>query len=98
VDPRILILDDSTSALDAATDAALQAALDRLMRDRRHTVVVIAQRVSTVRDADSIVILENGRIAAQGTHEALLKDSPLYNAILGSQLEPIGEAVEEGVA
>jgi len=98
VDPRLLILDDSTSALDAATDAALRAALDRLMRDRRHTVVVIAQRVSTVRDADSIVILENGRIAAQGTHEVLLKDSPLYNAILGSQLEPASDAVTEGAA
>jgi ATP-binding cassette subfamily B protein len=99
VDPRLLILDDSTSALDAATDAALRAALDRLMRDRRHTVVVIAQRVSTVRDADSIVILENGHIAAQGTHEELSQASPLYNAILGSQLEPLTDAAAaEGVA
>lgn len=86
VDPRILILDDSMSAVDTATEAALREALDRLMRDRRHTVVVIAQRVSTVRDADLILVLDDGRIVARGTHEELLRESAIYNEILGSQL------------
>jgi ATP-binding cassette subfamily B protein len=86
IDPRLLILDDSTSAVDAETEAAIQESLDRLMRDSRHTVFVIAQRISTVRDADLILVLDNGEIAAMGTHEELLRDSELYNEILGSQL------------
>jgi ATP-binding cassette subfamily B multidrug efflux pump len=86
IDPRLLILDDSTSAVDAETEAAIQASLDRLMRDARRTVFVIAQRISTVRDADLILVLDNGEIAAMGTHEELLRDSELYNEILGSQL------------
>ncbi|HEY7908507.1 MAG TPA: ABC transporter ATP-binding protein [Thermomicrobiales bacterium] len=88
VDPRLLILDDSTSAVDAETESLIQEALDRLMRDSRHTAFVIAQRISTVRDADLILVLDEGTIAAQGTHAALLRDSPLYNDILGSQLIP----------
>ena len=86
IDPRLLILDDSTSAVDAETEAAIQETLDRLMRERHRTVFVIAQRVSTVRDADLILVLDEGRIAARGTHEELLEGSELYNEILGSQL------------
>ena len=87
VDPRLLILDDSTSAVDAETEAAIQDALDQMMRDSRRTVFVIAQRISTVRAADLIVVLDGGEIEAMGTHEELLRDSELYNEILGSQLE-----------
>jgi ATP-binding cassette subfamily B multidrug efflux pump len=86
IDPRLLILDDSTSAVDAETEAAIQETLDRLMREQHRTVFVIAQRVSTVQDADLILVLDEGRIAARGTHEELLEDSELYNEILGSQL------------
>jgi ATP-binding cassette subfamily B protein len=86
VDPRLLILDDSTSAVDAETEAAIQESLDRLMREGDRTVFVIAQRISTVRDADVILVLDEGEIAARGTHEELLRDSELYNEILGSQL------------
>ena len=93
IDPRLLILDDSTSAVDAATEVLIQEALDRLMRDARRTAFVIAQRISTVRDADLILILDDGLIAAQGTHEELLRESPLYNEILGSQLLPEPELV-----
>jgi ATP-binding cassette, subfamily B, multidrug efflux pump len=92
IDPRLLILDDSTSAVDAETEAAIQESLDRLMRDSYRTVFVIAQRASTVRDADLILVLDEGEIAAMGTHEELLRDSELYNEILGSQIyaeEPI---------
>ena len=86
VDPRLLILDDSTSAVDAETEAAIQETLDRLMREESRTVFVIAQRVSTVRDADLILVLDEGEIAARGSHEELTRDSELYNEILGSQL------------
>jgi len=91
VDPRLLILDDSTSAVDAETEAAIQETLDRLMREKHRTVFVIAQRVSTVRDADLILVLDEGTIGAMGTHEELRRNSELYNEILGSQLvdEPI---------
>jgi ATP-binding cassette subfamily B multidrug efflux pump len=88
VSPKLLILDDSTSAVDAETELLIQQALDTLMRDRSHTAFVIAQRISTVRDADLILVLDGGRIAARGTHDELTRESPLYNEILGSQLQP----------
>ncbi|HEY2595350.1 MAG TPA: ABC transporter ATP-binding protein [Chloroflexota bacterium] len=86
VDPCLLILDDSTSAVDTETEASIREALERLIRARRRTVFVIAQRISTVRDADLILVLDDGGVAAQGRHEDLLRDSELYNQILGSQL------------
>jgi ATP-binding cassette subfamily B multidrug efflux pump len=88
VNPKLLILDDSTSAVDAETELLIQQALDTLMRDRNHTAFVIAQRISTVRDADLILVLDGGRIAARGTHDELTRESALYNEILGSQLQP----------
>jgi ATP-binding cassette, subfamily B, multidrug efflux pump len=91
IDPRLLILDDSTSAVDAETEAAIQETLDKLMREKHRTVFVIAQRVSTVRDADLILVLDEGTIAASGTHLELLRESELYNQILGSQLHASSE-------
>jgi ATP-binding cassette subfamily B protein len=101
VNPRLLILDDSTSAVDTRTEAAIQEALDELIHKGFRTVFVIAQRISTVRDADMIVILDGGQVAATGTHAELLRDSPLYNEIVQSQLldDLSGvEAVAGGVA
>ncbi|CAA9460068.1 MAG: Heterodimeric efflux ABC transporter, permease/ATP-binding subunit 1 [uncultured Rubrobacteraceae bacterium] len=86
VDPRLLILDDSTSAVDAETETAIQESLDQLMREGNRTAFVIAQRASTVRDADLILVLDGGTIVAQGTHEELLSESELYNEILRSQI------------
>lgn len=86
-DPRLLILDDSTSAVDAETELAIQAALDGLMRNSTKTAFVIAQRISTVRDADVILVLDEGHIVANGTHAELVERSALYNEILGSQLK-----------
>lgn len=85
VDPRILILDDSTSSVDAETEYKIQQALDDLMVGR--TSFVIAQRISTVRDADTILLLHQGRLAAEGTHRELLQTSELYVDILETQFE-----------
>jgi ATP-binding cassette subfamily B protein len=84
LDPRILILDDSTSSVDLSTEAQIQAALDDLMEGR--TSFVIAQRISTVMNADLILVLDKGAIAASGSHEELLEESPIYAEIYNSQL------------
>ena len=85
VDPRILIMDDATSAVDFQTERKLRQALDRLMEGR--TSFIIAQRVSTARDADLILVLDGGRIVDQGQHDNLLRRSALYADIYYSQLE-----------
>lgn len=82
--PRVYVFDDSFSALDVATDAALRAALRPVTRDA--TVVAVAQRVSTIADADLILVLEHGRITARGSHDELLETSPTYREIVSSQL------------
>ncbi|NLE53233.1 MAG: ABC transporter ATP-binding protein, partial [Chloroflexi bacterium] len=82
--PRVLILDDSTSSVDLATEYRIQQALDLLMEGR--TSFVIAQRISTVLNADLILVLDQGRIAARGTHEELMESSPIYVEIYNSQL------------
>ncbi|KRM44055.1 ABC transporter ATP-binding protein [Lentilactobacillus parafarraginis] len=83
-DPEILMFDDSFSALDYATDRQLR---DALKKDRRQTTkLIVAQRISTIMDADQIVVLENGRVAGKGTHEALLKNNQVYQEIAYSQL------------
>jgi ATP-binding cassette subfamily B protein len=84
LNPRILILDDSTSSVDMQTEYEIQQALDQLMRGR--TSFVIAQRISTVLNADQILVLDQGQIAAMGTHEQLLETSEIYADIYYSQL------------
>jgi ATP-binding cassette subfamily B protein len=101
LDPHILILDDSTSSVDLVTEYKIQQALDRLMKGR--TSFVIAQRISTVLNADQILVLDKGTIAARGTHEELMDTSEIYAQIYQSQLvedvhlseEETVEAVEE---
>ena len=82
--PAVLILDDSTSSVDVETEIKIQDALEGLMKDR--TSFVIAQRISTVLTADKILVLDDGRIAAEGTHRELLSASPIYREIYESQL------------
>ena len=84
VDPRILILDDSTSSVDFATESEIRERLTELRRNR--LAFVIAQRISSVREADLIIVLDQGRIVAVGTHTSLQDESPLYVEICASQL------------
>ncbi len=84
LNPRILILDDSTSSVDVATESHIQAALETLMKGR--TSFVIAQRISTVMNADRILVLEKGEVVAQGKHAQLMEEEPIYAEIYNSQL------------
>ncbi|HKG53396.1 MAG TPA: ABC transporter ATP-binding protein [Anaerolineales bacterium] len=84
LNPRILILDDSTSSVDLNTEAQIQKALDTLMQGR--TSFVIAQRISTVINADKIIVLDKGEIVAEGKHQELMEDSPIYAEIYNSQI------------
>ena len=81
--PRLLLLDEATSALDARAEAAVQAALERLMRDR--TSIVIAHRLATGVRADRILLMDGGRITATGTHEQLINESALYRHLADLQ-------------
>ena len=82
--PIILILDDSTSAVDVETETKIQLALETIMKNR--TSFIIAQRISTVLKADKILVLDDGQIAAEGTHQELMAGSPIYREIYESQL------------
>ena len=85
-DPEVLVFDDSFSALDYATDARLREALSRDVKDA--ALVVVAQRIATIMHADEIVVLDEGRVVGQGTHEELLRTCPTYREIAESQLSP----------
>jgi ATP-binding cassette subfamily B multidrug efflux pump len=93
LDPRILILDDSTSSVDLTTEAQIQTALDKLMQGR--TSFVIAQRISTVMSADLILVLDKGEVVAQGKHKELLEESEIYADIYHSQLMEDANAENE---
>jgi ATP-binding cassette subfamily B multidrug efflux pump len=96
--PKILIMDDSTSSIDVETETRIQDALQVVMKDR--TSFVVAQRISTVLRADKIIVIDKGKIAAQGTHAELINSSPIYQEIYESQLgagfkEEMAQAVLE---
>jgi len=92
--PRLLILDDSTSSVDVETETKIQEALEE--QTQRHTSVVVAQRISTVLKADKIIVIDNGCIVAEGTHQSLMQSSPIYQEIYESQLGG-GVDLEEAV-
>lgn len=84
IDPEIFVFDDSFSALDLKTDAALRAALAKETKNK--TVIIVAQRISTILNADQIIVLEEGRMVGKGTHEELMKSCEEYREIAQSQL------------
>ena len=83
--PKILILDDSTSAVDTKTDALIRKAFAEEIPDT--TKIIIAQRISSVQDSDRILILDNGKINAFGTHDELLKNNDIYRELYNSQMK-----------
>ncbi len=87
--PAILILDDSTSAVDSATEAAIRESFARNLKDT--TVIIIAQRISSVRYADKILVLDDGAIVGEGTHDELMESNKIYQEIYHSQQEGVGE-------
>ena len=92
--PKILILDDSTSALDAKSEKLVQEALEKELKNT--TTFIIAEKIVSVMNADKIIVLDNGRLVAQGTHQELLKNSPIYQEIYATQKarEKAGDIIE----
>jgi ABC-type transport system involved in Fe-S cluster assembly fused permease/ATPase subunit len=95
-DPRLLVLDEATSALDGPTEAAIQATLRRIQTGR--TTLVVAHRLSTVMDADEILVLRRGRIVERGTHQALLAAGAEYAALWRRQVRDEERAAVRVVA
>ena len=87
--PKILILDDSTSAVDTATEARIQQSFKNELKDT--TVFIIAQRISSVRDADEILVLDDGELKGVGTHDELIKNNEIYQEIVNTQAKGVGE-------
>jgi ATP-binding cassette subfamily B protein len=88
--PKILILDDSTSAVDTATDARIRKAFREELPDT--TKIIITQRVASVEDADKIIVMDNGRVVACGTHQELLEHNPIYREVYESQVKGAEES------
>ena len=94
IDPEILVFDDSFSALDFKTDSILRAELSKKTKDK--TVIIVAQRINTILNADQIIVLEDGKIVGKGTHEELIKNNETYRQIALSQLSKEELNIQEG--
>ncbi len=96
--PSVLLLDEATSALDAESEALVQKALDGLIWEGEHTVVLVAHRLSTVVNAHQIVVMDHGQVVEQGTHEALLRRDGVYASLVATQLQKQREQIETDAA
>ena len=94
IDPEILVFDDSFSALDFKTDSILRAELSKITKDK--TVIIVAQRINTILNADQIIVLEDGKVVGKGTHEELIKNNEIYKQIALSQLSEEELNIEGG--
>jgi ATP-binding cassette subfamily B protein len=94
LNPRVLILDDSTSSVDVETETRIQEALEN--QQYQHTSFVVAQRISTVLNADKIIVMDQGQVVAQGTHKELMKSSRIYQEIYASQLGDGNKLMQDG--
>ena len=90
--PKIIIFDDSTSAVDTKTDSLIRAAMKKYIPET--TKIIIAQRITSVMDSDTIIVMDNGKIAAAGTHEELLKSCVIYKEVFEEQING-GDSNEE---
>lgn len=88
-EPKLLILDEATSALDAESEHLVQQALDKLIKSGKQTVIVVAHRLSTIRDANEIIVMQKGLVKERGTHHELLAMGGVYKALVSRQL--VGE-------
>merc|ERR1719376_1375884 len=101
MNPKILLLDEATSALDAESEHLVQEAIDRAMQSGDRTVLVIAHRLSTVRNANLVVVIQEGRVAETGCHDTLMALDGVYKKLVQRQLavgdeEPVGDSGGEG--
>ena len=94
IDPEILVFDDSFSALDFKTDSILRTELSKITKDK--TVIIVAQRINTILNADQIIVLEDGKVVGKGTHEELIKNNETYKQIALSQLSEEELNIEGG--
>jgi ATP-binding cassette subfamily B (MDR/TAP) protein 9 len=92
--PKVLLLDEATSALDTESEAVVQAALDKVMKQQGRTVLVIAHRLSTVKNADLIVCIADGKVAEKGTHDELVAKQGVYATLVQKQIEGMAQAEE----
>jgi len=88
--PKLLLLDEATSALDAESEHLVQKAIDDLIKLGQQTVIVVAHRLSTIRDADVICVMKDGHIAEKGTHQELLQVDGQYKQLISRQLQNVG--------
>ena len=90
-----MLLDESTSALDAEAEAHVQATIDQLISDRKVTVVLVAHRLSTVQNADKICVVDKGRIVEEGSHSQLLERKGLYYKLVHKQVQKMANTLDE---
>ena len=84
--PKVLLLDEATSALDAESEHQVQQALDELIKSGKQTIIVVAHRLSTIRDADEIIVMQHGEVKERGNHEQLLELNGVYKNLVSRQL------------